>query len=102
MCWLCKLLKKGPGEIVVHGVSSSRITTQTPTPEWQTGKLPTYKVTHLIKHLEYRISIHQSYWGLVEQDPASWSAFGSAEFHQWAIEGYQNAIYYLKEASDVQ
>ena len=79
---------------------------QNPSPAWVENRLPdyddkdieypTYNVDHLIQHLRFRITIHETYWGLVEDDPLTWSAFGSIEFHQWAIEGYENAIFYLK------
>ena len=88
-----------PATIVEVAGSSPRIKDQTPTDLWLSGILPTYNVKDLIKHFEYRISIHETYWGLVEDDPVRWLAFGNAEFHQWAIEGYSNAIYYLRRTN---
>ena len=99
-CALCQALGGHPieqpldiGNIVD---SSPRIDKQTPSIAYLAGKMPTYNIDDLVKHLKYRISIHETYWGLVEDDPVSWSAFGNSEFHEWAIEGYQNAILYLK------
>ena len=115
MCWLTDLFKKKTQpEVIDIGLinnSSPRIDKQTPSPAWFNEELPTYwadkplnKPTYiiadLIKHLEFRIQIHETYWGLVEDDPAIWFGFGSVEFHQWAIEGYQNAIFYLKRIGE--
>jgi hypothetical protein len=98
MCWLSRLLgiAKSPEIGDVDG-SSPRIYENTPSPAYLQGRMPTYNVSDLIKHLEYRIQIHESYTGLVEDDPATWSAYGSAEYHQWAIEGYENSIFYLNK-----
>ena len=93
----------------VAGSSPRTSSPHTPSPAWLRDRLPeygqaemskpTYEVDDLIQHLKFRIAIHETYWGLVEDDPATWSAFGSAEFHQWAIEGYENAVFYLKRAA---
>ena len=95
-----------PADVVPVAGSSPRTSQHTPSPAWLRDRLPeygqaemskpTYEVDDLIQHLKFRITIHETYWGLVEDDPATWSAFGSVEFHQWAIEGYENAIFYLK------
>ena len=97
MCFkkLVAKVKGVPTEEGVIGGSSPRIDNHTPSLAYLEGKMPTYNVSDLMEHLEYRILIHETYWGLVEDDPIKWSAFGDAEFHQWAIEGYENAIYYL-------
>jgi len=99
-CAICKALG---GELVVQPVdvgpvegSSPRINDNTPSPAYLDGKMPTYEVDDLIQHIEFRIGIHETYWGLVEDDPYTWSGTGTAEFHIWAIEGYENVIYYLR------
>ena len=76
--------------------SSPRTDEHTPSSDYLKGRMPTYEVVDLIAHLRYRILIHETYWGLVEDNPAKWRAFGNADFHQWAIEGYENAIYYIE------
>jgi len=53
-------------------------------------------VEQVIVQFEYRISIHESYAGLVVDDPDRWIQFGSYEFHCWAINGYREAIRHLK------
>ena len=69
-----------------------------PTPEWMAGQIPSYSIPDLIKHLEFRMDIHQTYYDriLTGTFPAN-SGYGDANFHLWAIEGYQNAIYHLNK-----
>ena len=102
-CAICRALGGEPAEqppdVGPVAGSSPRTSKHTPSPAWLEGKMPTYEVEDLIKHLEFRITIHETYWGLVEDDPATWAAFGSVKFQQWAIEGYENAIFYLKRAT---
>ena len=111
-CSVCKALGgqpiKQPSEIGnIKGSSPRTKGQQTPSPLWLATELPTYwadkplneltyNIEDLIKHLEFRIGIHESYWGLVEDDPIRWGNFGSVEFHMWAIEGYQNCLLYLR------
>ena len=57
------------------------------------GKLSKAQV---VTQFNYRIMIHETYAGLVLDDPDRWIAFGSYEFHTWAINGYEWAIKYLK------
>lgn len=52
--------------------------------------------TQVVKQFEYRIQIHETYAGLVLDDPITWGGFGDYEFHMWAINGYEHAIKYLK------
>ena len=109
MCkWFFNLFKKSdtvaepalPETPVLSAVdgSSPRTGEHTPSPAYLAGKMPTYDIPDLIKHLQFRIEIHESYWGLVEDDPVTWSpaVYGSVEYQLWAIEGYKNAIYYLE------
>ena len=110
-CGICKALGgqpiEQPPEIGQVEGSSHRITENTPSPRWLAEELPTYwldkplnkptyTIPDLIKVLEFRIQIHETYWGLVEDDPVTWSTFGSVQYHQWAICGYQNCIKYLR------
>ena len=55
----------------------------------------------VVEQFEYRIQIHESYAGLVLDDPQTWSRFGSYEFHMWAINGYTWGIKYAKENNPV-
>jgi len=100
-CAICQVLGgppvEQPPDVGPVAGSSPRTSQHTPSLAWLEGEMPTYEVDDLINHFEFRITIHETYWGLVEADPATWSAFGTAEFHQWAIEGYENAIFYLKK-----
>ena len=90
---MCIFKKKA--RVEVEG-SSPRTDDHTPSLAYLEGKMPTYNVRDLIKHLEFRIGIHETYMGLVDDDPDTWSQFGTYEFHQWAQEGYENAIYRLR------
>jgi len=62
------------------------------------GKMPSMTIPQLIEHLEFRKSIHETYYGLIVEGkfPAS-AGYGDANFQLWAIEGYECAIHYLKE-----
>ena len=110
-CSICKAFGghpiEQPSDIGKVAGSSPRTSyPQKPSPAWLENRLPdyghkdmeqpTYNVDHLIQHIRYRIGIHETYWGLVDDDPATWLGFGSVEFQQWAIEGYENTIFYLK------
>uniref|UniRef100_A0A6M3KFY9 Uncharacterized protein n=1 Tax=viral metagenome TaxID=1070528 RepID=A0A6M3KFY9_9ZZZZ len=100
MCWLSDLFKKKlaiiPGQVdTIPGCD--------PTQDWLDGKMPSYNIPALIEHLDYRKSIHETYYGLIVEgkfDPAA--GYGDANFHLWAIEGYENAIYYLKKLQEAQ
>ena len=78
--------------------SSPRTDNHTPSPAYLSGKMPTYTIPHLIEHLQFRITIHETYAGLVVQDPSQYPPknYGSYEYQIWAIEGYENAIHYLR------
>ena len=55
-------------------------------------------IKKLIDHLDFRSSIHEAYYiKIVEGDFSPYTGYGDANFHLWAIEGYQNAIHYLEE-----
>ncbi len=64
-----------------------------------TGELSAVEV---IEQFEYRIGIHETYAGLVLDDPDRWSAFGTYEFHMWAINGYEWGIKYIHENNQVE
>lgn len=56
-----------------------------------------------IEQFEYRAGIHQSYIDLMEREPnAGWEAFGSEEWHLWAINGYEWGIKYIQENNPVE
>jgi len=55
----------------------------------------------VIEQFEFRISIHETYVGLVLDDPITWGGYGDYNFHMWAINGYQHAIKYIKENNPV-
>ena len=51
----------------------------------------------LVDQFEYRAGIHQSYITLLEEQPnGGWDAYGSKEWHMWAIGGYEWGIFYLQ------
>ena len=50
----------------------------------------------VIEQYRYRILIHETYAGLVLDDPA-WLSFGSYEYHLWAINGYEEGIRHILE-----
>jgi hypothetical protein len=115
-CAICRALGgqpvEPPPDVGTVAGSSPRTSQHTPSTTWVENRLPfygekdleqpTYNVDDLIQHLKFRITIHETYWGLVEDDPVTWAAFGSVAFQQWAIEGYENAIFYLKRLEDVR
>ena len=72
-----------------------------PTEAYITGQMPTYTVPDLIAHIEYRIMIHESWIGLLDDNPSYAGSYGDEAFHWWAIEGYENMIYYLKGNKNV-
>lgn len=49
-----------------------------------------------INQFEYRISTHVTYIHLIEEDSAWENIAGTIEYGFWAINGYDNAIEYLK------
>lgn len=67
-----------------------------PTEGYISGQMPTYTVPDLIEHIEYRIMIHGSWIGFIEDNPSYAASMGDEAFHFWAIEGYENMIYRLK------
>jgi len=110
MC-ISKLFKKTlaiiPGQVdVIKGCD--------PTPEFVDGLskeldyddfMPTMSIPDLIEQLDFRSSIHETYYvRIVEGKFPPDAGYGDANFQLWAIEGYQCAIHYLKKLSggDVQ
>ena len=92
MCWPFKnkpLVKATGYEDYIHG--------HDPTKEWMAGKMPSYTIDDLCAHLQERLDIHRDYYDRIRDgtDPQS-NIYGDANFHLWAIEGYENAIYYMK------
>ncbi len=67
-----------------------------PTTEWYSGAMPTMSIKKLIAQLEYRIEIHLDWIAAIEDDPSWIATMGDKDFHEWAIEGYENAIYHLE------
>jgi len=77
-------------------VKSRNPKTTKPSKDWTNGIMPTYNIRDLIDHLEYRASIHLTYSKLLEEGRTEYLGFGSIEFHDWAIEGYENSVFYLR------
>ena len=51
-----------------------------------------------ISQLEYRAGIHLSYINLMEEYPnQGWEIYGTVEYHDWAINGYSEAIRHIKD-----
>lgn len=68
-----------------------------PSVEYLAGELPTYTKKELIDHFEYRITIHEIYLDrIVGGSFSPYAGYGDANFQLWAIEGYENAIHYLR------
>ena len=55
-----------------------------------------YTIPELIEVLDFRSDIHENYVVLLADDREKWIAYGDEYFHQWAIKGYEDTIYYLK------
>ena len=97
MC-LSKLFKKKlaiiPGQVdTIPGCD--------PTEDWLLGIMPSYSIPDLIEHLDFRKSIHETYYGLIVEGKFSpYSGYGDAAFQLWAIEGYSNSIYYLEKLKE--
>ena len=77
--------------------------THVPSELYLNGFMPTYTKEDLIEHLRYRISIHESYAGLVIEDPYHFppATYGSYDYQIWAIEGYLNSIFYIEGGVEV-
>lgn len=67
-----------------------------PSAAYLAGKMPTYNIPDLIEHLKERAGIHLSYLNLLKTEPGKWESYGTEKDHWWAIEGYENAIWYLR------
>jgi len=90
---MCRMFKK-PTQLV----NPDYIKGCDPSQEWLDDVMPSYTIEELIEHLDYRSSIHETYYGLIESgqfSPAS--GYGDGNFQLWAIEGYENAIHYLNQ-----
>ena len=63
-----------------------------------------YTIPELIRVLEFRILIHETYAGLVVQNPSQYPPriYGDYEFQMWAIKGYEDAIYYLEGDTEME
>lgn len=57
-----------------------------------------------IEQYEYRILIHESYAGLVVQNPSQYPPriYGSYEYNMWAINGYEWGIKYIRERNPIR
>ena len=73
-----------------------------PSPEWMNDEMPTYTVKELIDHLEYRIIIHKGWLERIIKNPSLGVTYGDVNFQYWAMEGYENSIYYLKTLLDTE
>ncbi len=58
--------------------------------------------SEVVEQFLYRIMIHETYAGLVLEDPPRYIGFGSYGFHMWAINGYEHAIQYIQENNPVE
>lgn len=67
-----------------------------PTSEWYSGEMPTMSIKETILQFEERIEIHLAWIAVIEDDPSWIATMGDKDFHEWAIDGYENAIYYLE------
>jgi len=72
-----------------------------PSQDYLDGKMPTYTIPELIEHLEYRMMIHEDYYAKLIQGTGDY-AFGDTNFHLWSLEGYSNAIHYLRSLYNVE
>ena len=60
-----------------------------------TGELTPEEV---IEQFKYRAGIHLSYIELLEKQPnAGWEVYGTKKFHEWAINGYEWGIEYIRK-----
>ena len=68
-----------------------------PSPEWMNNEMPTYTIEELIDHFEYRGGIHLGWLDRIIKNPSLGVTYGDVNFQYWALEGYDNGIYYLKK-----
>ena len=100
MCWLSDLFKK---KLAVIPGQVDTIPDCDPTEDWLLGIMPSYTIPDLIEHLDFRKSIHETYYGLIVEDKFSpYSGYGDANFQLWACEGYECAVYYLKRLQELE
>ena len=91
---MCLFKKKKP-EIIPGQVDV--IPDCDPSQEWLDGVMPSMTIDSLIEHLDFRSSIHETYYvEIVEGRFSPYTGYGDANFHLWAIEGYENAIHHLR------
>ena len=63
------------------------------------GKLTPPQV---IEQFEYRAGIHLTYINLMIDEPnAGWEAYGTEEWHLWAIGGYEWGIKHIKAINKI-
>jgi len=52
----------------------------------------------VISQFKYRAGIHLSYINLLIEEPGQgWEAYGTKEFHAWAVNGYEEGIRHLQD-----
>ena len=57
----------------------------------------------VMEQFEYRAGIHLSYINLLNTQPgAGWEAFGTEEYHLWAINGYEEGIRHIQENNPIE
>lgn len=60
-------------------------------------------VEEVIEQYKYRAGIHLSYLELLEKEPnRGWEVYGSKEWHEWAVNGYEWGIYYLQGGKQME
>ena len=56
----------------------------------------------VVEQYEYRAGIHLSYINLMNEQPnAGWEAYGSEEWHNWAVNGYQWGIKHIQDNTPI-
>ena len=56
-----------------------------------------------IEQYEYRADIHWTYIELMAREPgAGWEAYGTKEWHLWAINGYERGIRNIRENNPIE
>lgn len=56
----------------------------------------------VIEQFEYRASIHLTYAKLLEEGHNEYLPYGTIEWHNWAINGYEWGIFYLRGGKEVE
>ena len=56
----------------------------------------------VVEQFKYRAGIHLAYIDLLDSQPgAGWESYGTAEYHRWAINGYEEGIRNIRENNPV-